>query len=259
MRGETLEFTVIAQAKQAVNYLIPARLYVDGVNFDHVDILQGTFNILLGKAELFYKIPLGPSFQAGIYNFTIEIQPGTFFEGSITFSIDLVERTSLSIEYIILNTKANGKHYVNESEIIKFTLLDEDNSPLPHFIDYQIINKGVDFGTLSINELGIYLLENVPSSYGIQFCYAKYRGTRFFALSEDKISVRILKRPLVLDFISYTHDNPERADKPFLGHRGDTLTVITRVKDYLDDVYLRGQEVEFAYDNNFKPRWLCYL
>ena len=251
MRGETLEFTVIAQAKEAVNYIIPARLFVDGVNFDHVDILQGTFNILLGKVELFYEIPLGPSFQAGIYNFTIEIQPGTFFEGSITFSIDLVERTSLSIEYIILNTKANGKHYVNESEIIKFTLLDEDMSPLPHFIDYQIINRGISFGTVNINELGIYLLDNVPSSYGIQVCHTKYRGTRFYALSEDRISVEILKRPLVLNFIGYTHDNLERENLHYLGHRGDTLTITTRVKDYLDDVYLKGHVVEFAYDNNF--------
>jgi hypothetical protein len=260
MRGEVLKFTIEAQAKEAKDYIIPIRIFIDGVNFDHVDAI-GLQTIEYGKGLFSYEIPLGPLFQAGVYNFTIEIQPGSLFTGNLTFSIDLVERTLISISYNILNKRALGKHYIWEEEEIMFILVDEDGKPLPETfenelvnrkIDYQIINGKNIFGSTEVSLTdGSFTLLHKPDSYGFETCSAFYKGSRYYAPSSESKQVQVYRRPLYLYFIDYHHDNIERQAFPYIGHREENLLLYARVRDYLNLSYVDGHSVVFGVNGKY--------
>ncbi|MBY9008484.1 MAG: hypothetical protein KGD74_01300 [Candidatus Lokiarchaeota archaeon] len=260
MRGDVLDITIVSGSKEAKDYIIPVRIYLDAENFDHTDIL-GLMFLYYGVGRFSFKIPFDSDFQSGIYNFTIEIQPGSLFKGSMTFSIDLVERTTLLIDYYILNPLANGQHYIREPENITFTLIDEDRMPLPfacenelvnRWIYYQIINGKNVFGLEEVGLLnGSFFIIHKPESYGFETCSAFNTGSRFFAPSQEKKRVEVLRRPLILHFIDYSHDNPERLALPYSGHRGEHILISARVQDYLNRSYLKNHNVIFGYDNKY--------
>ena len=260
MRGDVLDITIVSGSKEAKDYIIPVRIYLDAENFEYVDIL-GMMFLYYGVSRFSYKIPFSSDFQAGIYNFTIEIQPGSLFEGSMTFSIDLVERTTLLIEYFILNPLAEGKHYIREQENITFTLIDEDNMPLPYtcenefvnrWIHYQIINGKNLFGSEEVGLLnGSFFIIHKPESYGFETSSAINTGSRFFAPSREKKRVEVFRRPLILHFVDYSHDNQDRLGLPYSGHRGEHLLVTARVQDYLSRTYLKNHKVIFGYNKKY--------
>ncbi|MHA1439948.1 MAG: hypothetical protein ACTSPD_20555, partial [Promethearchaeota archaeon] len=272
MRGESLEFTVISKSEAAKNYIIPVRLYVDkdinGDGIAHDDVLGEFRFIYYGVGNFSYQIPLGPLYQAGIYNFSIEIEDeGSIFEGSTSILIDLVERTTISISYEFLNPRAERKHYIWEPEKIHFILRDEDGMPLPEFnvfnyaeerinriVHYQIINGKNVYGSEEVNlGEGKFFIIHKPDSYGYEFCTAIYEGSRFFAPAIRRSKAEIFRRPLILHFLEYNHDNddPERLNIPHSGHRGETLIIKTRVQDYLNLTYLEGHRVFFGYNRTY--------
>ena len=261
MRGNGLDITVVSESEAAKDYLIPVRIFIDGTNFNHVDIL-GLMTIKQGVGRFSYEIPLGADFQAGIYNFTIEIEPGTFFEGNTSFSIDLRERTTLTISYEILELRAAGNHYIWEQEKIHFTLIDEDGKPLPiqcenelvdRLIRYQIINGQY---ITDIREPGLlngsFSIFNTPKAFGNEFCIADNYGSRFFAPAYQKRVIKVFRRPLNLIYLQYTHDNPNRLDLPHTGHRGETLFVEALVQDYLNGTFRPNHKVNFGYNGMLK-------
>ncbi|MHA2290211.1 MAG: hypothetical protein ACXABG_15605, partial [Promethearchaeota archaeon] len=261
MRGDILDITVVSESEAAKDYLIPVRIFVDGMNFDHVDVL-GLMTIKKGVGRFSYEVPLGPGYQAGIYKFTIEIEPGSFFEGNTSFHIDLRERTTLTISYNILNPRAHGNHYIWEQEEILFTLLDEDGKPLPdscenesvdRLIRYQIINGQY---VTDIKETGLFngsfSLYNKPKKIGDEYCIGRNNGSRFFAPAYQKRIADILRRPLILIYSQYWHNNPKRADLPHTGHRRETLFIEAFVKDYLNLTLRPYHKVNFGYNGMLK-------
>ncbi len=269
MRGDVLEFTVVSRSEAAKDFIIPIRLYVnldiDGDGIAHDDALGEVRAIYDGKGAISYEIPRDPLYQAGIYNFSIEIEEGTFFKGSTWILIDLVERTTLSINYDILNPRAEGKHYIWEPERIRFILLDEDGTPLPEtcgsetdyeivnrLIHYQIINGKNVYGVEETSlESGTFSIIHEPDSYGFETCSAFYEGSRFFAPADQKRKAEIFRRPLILHFLNYYHDNPERLDLPHSGHRGENITIKARVQDYLNLSCLKGHDMFFGYNGKY--------
>ena len=261
MRGNVLDITVVSESEAAKDYLIPVRIFIDGMNFNHVDIL-GLMTIKQGVGRFSYEIPLGADFQAGIYNFTIEIEPGTFFEGNTSFSIDLRERTTLTISYEILEPRAAGNHYIWEQEKILFTLTDEDGKPLPiqcenelvdRLIRYQIINGQY---ITDIKEPGLingsFSIFNTPKAFGSESCIAINDGSRFFAPAYQKRVVTVFRRPLNLIYLRYSHDNPNRLDLPHTGHRGETMFVEALVQDYLNETFRPNHKINFGYNGMLK-------
>ncbi|MHA1301936.1 MAG: hypothetical protein ACTSO9_21175, partial [Candidatus Helarchaeota archaeon] len=269
MRGDVLEFTVVSKSETAKEYIIPVRIFVNldinGDGIAHDDVLDELRYIYEGTGRFSYKIPISPLYQAGIYNFSIEIEEGTFFKGSTWILIDLVERTTLSINYDILNPRAEGKHYIWEPERIRFTLLDEDGTPLPEICgsatDYEIVNRLIRYQIINGRnvygaedtslEKGTFYIIHKPDSYGFETCSAFYEGSRFFTPAEQKRKGEIFRRPLILHFLDYYNDNPERLDLPHSGHRGENITIKARVQDYLNLSYLENHKVFFGHTGKY--------
>ena len=271
MRGDQFVFVVEAGLEEAKREIIPINVFVDidlnGDGIKHDDIFNGKYSFIRnGQAVIPYNIPSDDTFQAGQYTFTVVIdEEWSSFTGSTSFLIDLVERTQLKIIYNILNAKAEGKHYLWEQEDIVFILVDEDNVPLPdkctikdgsiginRFIQYQIVNGENIFDTKQVNlNYGNYTREHIPSSYGFEICTVMYEGDRFFAPSESRNVAQILRRPLILEFVDYRHNNPERLNDLHSGNRRENITIVARVQDYLDEIYLKNQIVQFGHSGRF--------
>ena len=272
MRGDRFVFTVEAGLEEAKREVIPINVFVDidlngdGIAFD--DIFSGRYSFLKNRsAVISYTIPLDDTFQAGQYTFTVVIdEEWSSFTGNTSFLIDFVERTTMKIKYHILNDRASGQHYLWEEEEIEFILADEDGDPLPdsciikdgsiiginRFIQYQIVNGENIYDTREVNLIdGNYIREHIPSSYGFEICTVMYEGDRFFAPSKSMNVARILRRPLILEFIDYKHNNPERLDDLHSGNRGENITIVARVQDYLDEIYLENQIVQFGHSGTY--------
>ena len=262
-RGDVLEFTVASQNEEAQNWIIPVHLFVDlDVNGDgtaYDDVLRERRFIYHGEGTFSYEIPIGDLYQAGEYAFTIEIEEGfSIFEGSTSVSIDLVERTTLYIDYEILNPRAEGKHYIWEKEKINFTLLDEDGTPLPDILEeeavsrliyYQIINGRNVYGSVEVGLLdGKTVIDHLPVAYGFEACTVFYEGSRFFAPSQDRDKAMILRRPLILNFTDFRHNNLQRQDLPYSGHRGESIIVEATVQDYLNQSLVPNHKIFLGYD-----------
>ena len=248
------------------NWIIPVHLFVDlDINGDgtaYDDVLRERRFIYHGEGTISYQIPLGPLYQAGIYTFTIEIEEDfSIFQGSTSVSIDLVERTSLSLEYDIINPRAEGKHYIWEDERIHFTLLDEDGDPLPDILEeesvnrliyYQIINGKNVFGFDQVGlSDGKLTKDHQPAAFGFETCTIFHEGSRFFAPSEDRDKAQIFRRPLILNFTDFSHDNSLRQDLPHSGHRGESIVVEATVQDYLNQSLVPNHHIFLGYDEQY--------
>jgi len=272
MRGDLFEFTIEAGLEEAKREDIPINIYIDidlnGDGVKHDDIFGGKYRFIEnGTGVISYQIPTDDTFQAGQYMFTIIIdEKWSSFTGSTSFQIDFVERTTLEIIRHINNTRANGKHYLWEQEKIEFILRDEDRDPLPdnctiidgtviginRLINYQIVNGENIYGTTEVDlQYGNYSRDHTPTTFGFETCTVMYGGARFFAPSDSRKTVQILRRPLILTFINYSHNNPNRASLPYSGHRGEDITIVARVQDYLNESYLQNQIVQFGHSGNF--------
>ena len=272
MRGDQFVFVVEAGLEEAKREIIPINVFVDidlnGDGIKHDDIFNGKYSFIRnGRAVILYNIPSDDTYQAGQYTFTVVIdEEWSSFTGSTSFLIDLVERTQLKIIYHILNPKAEGNHYLWEQEEIEFILVDEDRVPLPdtctikdgsiieinRFIQYQIVNGENIYDTIEVTlNDGNYTREHTPSSYGFEICTVMYEGDRFFAPSESRNVAQIFRRPLILEFVDYWHNNPERENDLHSGNRGEDITIVARVQDYLDEIYLENQNVQFGHSGTF--------
>lgn len=145
-----------------------------------------------------------------------------------------------------------------EDENINFTLLDEDGDPLPNILEeesvnrlihYQIINGKNVFGSqeASLSD-GKLIVEHQPAAFGFETCTIFHEGSRFFAPSEDRDKALILRRPLILNFTDFRHDNPNRREVPHSGHRGESIIVEATVQDYLNQLLVSNHEVFLGYD-----------
>ena len=231
MRGDNLIFIVETGLKEAKRETIPINVFVDiDLNDDgiaHDDIFEGSYRYIEnGKSIISYLVPTDNTFQAGQYNFSVEIdEEWSSFTGSTYFLIDLVERTTLSITYYFPNSRTEGKHYIWEAEIVEFTLLDEDDKPLEVMIEdknslmietnlnihYQITNGRNIYNVVKVDLVyGNYCIEYTPTTYGFETCVVKYEGSRFFAPSEKIRRERVFRRPLILNFIDFHHDNDKK-------------------------------------------------
>lgn len=265
-----MKFLNIGHKKFTIDIFWILLLFVDldlnGDGIAHDDILNELRFIYFGEGQISYRIPLGPLYQAGVYNFTVRIQEETsIFTGSASVLIDLVERTSLSIEYDILEERAEGKHYIWEPENITFTLRDEDGDPLPDYsqyhinetvnrlIRYKITNGKVDQGSHLVDlEHGKHTITHVPAAYGFETCTVTYGGSRFFTPADARDKVEIFRRPLIFRFLDFHHDNPARKNLPHTGHRGETVYITAQVQDYLNlSTQMEGHEVYFGYDGTY--------
>jgi len=272
MRGDLFLFIVEAGLEEAKREDIPINIYVDiDLNGDGIkqdDIFGGKYRFIEnGTGVISYLIPTDETFQAGQYMFTIIIdEKWSSFTGSTSFLIDFVERTTLKIIYNITNPRANGNHYLWEQEEIEFILADEDGDPLPNSlpikdgsfiinrsINYQIVNGQNIYGTEKVDlDEGNFILEHTPTTYGFEICTVMYEGDRFFVSSDSRSIAQILRRPLNLTFIDYWHNNPNRPDVPHSGHRGEVITIIARIQDYLNEsYYLQNQIVQFGHSGKF--------
>ena len=272
MRGDQFIFTVEAGLKEAKREIIPINVFVNidlnGDGIKHDDIYRGKYSYIInGKAVISYIIPIDDTFQAGQYRFTIVIDDEwSIFTGNTSLLIDFVERTTLEIKYHILNPRSEGKHYIGEQENIEFILLDEDDDPLPastityngsilninRFIQYQIVNGKNIYDSIEVGlDDGNFTVEHRPAAFGFETCTIMYEGDRFFTPSTSRKVAEIIRRPLILTFIDYRHNNQDRLNAQHTGHRGETITVFARVQDYLNESYLENQIVYFGHNGKF--------
>ncbi|MFX1556697.1 MAG: Ig-like domain-containing protein [Promethearchaeota archaeon] len=268
MRGDIFKFTVETGLEEAKREDIPINIFVDidlnGDGIKHDDIFRGKyFFIENGTGVIAYNIPVDDTFQAGQHKFTVVIdEEWSSFTGSTSFLIDFIERTTLEIKYHFLNPNASGRHYLWEEEQIEFILRDEDGDPLPYScnikdgsmivtnrtIYYQIVNGKNTYGTAHVTlEDGNYSIYYTPTKYGFETSTVTYQGARFFAPSNSRRIAKILRRPLNLTFIDYWHNNPNRPDVKHSGHRGEIITIVARIQDYLNGSNLKNQIVDFGY------------
>ena len=127
-----------------------------------------------------------------------------------------------------------------------------ENELVNRWIYYQIINDKNVFGSEEVGLVnGSFFIIHKPESYGFEACSVINTGSRFFAPSQEKKRVEIFRRPLILHFIDYSHNNQERLGLPYSGHRGEQLLVNARVQDYLNRYYLQNHKVIFGYNNKF--------